>query len=260
MKLNFIVARYKENIGWLKQLPSESKIYLYNKGPEISENNKLDNMVIKNLPNTGRESGTYLYYMMNDHNSIESDYTIFTQGDPFEHSPNFLDLIEENEKWKNIQPLSLRWIEEKNIPPIKILEDEKSDWIDNIAIRQEFFSLKTWAPLGFFDEGAWLIGRRYLEKHMLPDGANIAEHFLEMVGMEKLALEASKHQYGVFSYGAIFAVKTNILEKFINNTSSKTMDRLALLSRADMNYGYIFERLWLHFFGEPFLSFKNTVK
>lgn len=255
MTTTFVIARFKEDIEWLTQLPENSIIYLYNKGNEIDTSKLPKNVKLKNIANYGRESNTYLHYMINDFIPNESDFTIFTQADPFEHSPDFINLVSNTEKWRDIQPLSLLWIAEKNIPPLQILEDARGDWLENYAVRAEHFSLRTWAPLSFFDDGAWGIGKTYRQKHLLPTGTNIAAHFFDMVGLQKLKEQALNAEFGVFSYGAIYGVRSDLVRKFIYETDPRTFDRLNLLSRADPNYGYIYERIWLHFFGEPFLKF-----
>jgi hypothetical protein len=76
-----VVARYNENIDWLKFF--DSKKTIYNKGDEI------DVDCVK-LQNIGRESHTYLHHIISRYNSL-SNVTIFTQGDPFPHCSDFID-------------------------------------------------------------------------------------------------------------------------------------------------------------------------
>lgn len=68
-----VVARYKEDINWLKDI--HHKTYLYNKGE--------DEVGIK-LDNVGREAHTFLYHIVNNYDDLE-DFTIFLQGNPFDH-------------------------------------------------------------------------------------------------------------------------------------------------------------------------------
>ena len=70
MKTEIVVARYKENLDWLKKIKKSKdiKITVYNKGlPDID-------IPFIQLPNTGRESGTYLYHIINN-----LTFTVFTQ-------------------------------------------------------------------------------------------------------------------------------------------------------------------------------------
>lgn len=72
MERNFIVARYKEDISWTKEL---------------------DNVTIvqkdSDLPNKGREPSSYLWYIIQNYSTLEGLYT-FTQGNPFDHARSLL--------------------------------------------------------------------------------------------------------------------------------------------------------------------------
>lgn len=249
--LTFVVARYREDVSWLNDLPRDAKIYLYNKGPELDAGLFSRDVEVIRLPNAGRESGTYMHHMMHNFRADEGEFTVFTQADPFEHAPHLLDLVRVWQRWEDVQPLSLMWLADKKIPPARLLERETADWIDDLAVRREFFSLTTWAPVGFFDEGAWGIGNMYRQKHQLPNGTNIMAHFLDFCGLKAMAAQAEAAEVGSFSYGAIFAVRNSRVQGFLDQARPH-LEKIELLTRADLNYGYIFERCWLHFFGEPF--------
>lgn len=251
--LTFVVARYMEDVSWLNDLPRDAKIYLYNKGPDIEPGVLNRDVNLIRLPNAGRESGTYMHHLMHEFRAEEGEFTVFTQADPFEHAPHILDLVRVWQRWDDVQPLSLMWLADKKIPPARLLERETSDWIDGMAVRREYFSLTTWAPIGFFDEGAWGIGSTYRQKHMLPSGVNIMAHFLDFCGLKELAAQAEPAEVGTFSYGAIFAVRNTRVQRFLD-MARPHLEKIELLTRADLNYGYIFERCWLHFFGEPFVQ------
>ena len=255
----YVVARYKEDIRWINDLPADAQIYLYNKGPEIDPGTITRPVHLTQLKNAGRETGTYLHYLLNDYKPGESEFVVFTQGEPFEHAPDFLELVKVPQQWRDIQPLSLLWLADKKVPPMPVLESERSDWIGSLAVRAEHFSLRTWAPVAFFDEGAWGIGNTYRQKHMLPNGANVAAHFFDFCGFDDIAQRALESDIGVFSYGAIFAVRGTLVAKLLAE-SRQHLVKMELLSRADLNYGYIFERIWLHLFGEPFVKFDAVKK
>jgi hypothetical protein len=252
--LNVVVARYKEDIGWIDRLPVNCKVYLYNKGPDLLPGTLRRNVTLVRAPNVGRESGTYLHHLMERFRAGDGDFTVFTQGGPFEHSPALLDLMQVPHLWRDIQPLSVQWLANKNIPPPLIVERDQRDWIGNLPVRAEHFSLTSWAPLAFFDRGAWGIGATYRDKHYLPDGVNIAQHFFELCRLDDIAERAARADVGVFSYGGIFAVRNHRIADFMARHAGQ-LDRMELLSRADVNYGYIYERCWLHLFGEPFIQF-----
>jgi hypothetical protein len=79
MKVDVVVARYNENIDWLS--PLKHLCHIFNKGDEM----QIDAVKSYNvLENIGRESGTYLQYIINNYPNF-SDYTAFIQGDISDH-------------------------------------------------------------------------------------------------------------------------------------------------------------------------------
>lgn len=86
-KMTMVVARYNENLDWLKELPWN--YIVFNKGE--------DNLPkwIRNgtkLPNIGREAHTYLTYIIDNYDNLP-EYIIFVQGDPFEHTKKLIEKI-----------------------------------------------------------------------------------------------------------------------------------------------------------------------
>ena len=109
MNVELVIARYNEDLSWLNKVKNK-KITIYNKGESIKEKYiKLDNI--------GRESHTYLYHIINNYDNL-SDITIFSQGDPFFHSPKFIDLIKDPLLFEPIQPLTAHYSPSANNPNI----------------------------------------------------------------------------------------------------------------------------------------------
>lgn len=81
-----VIARFNEPMDWLKDVPQDYAISLYSKGDTCAW------WHIKR-PNVGRETETYLYHIITHYNLLSGD-TIFCQGDPFPHDPNFMANIE----------------------------------------------------------------------------------------------------------------------------------------------------------------------
>ena len=94
--MKIIVSRYNENIEWTKSLPN---VVIYNKGPQLPSEYKNEIYI----PNVGREGHTYLTYIYNNYDNLD-DYTIFLQGNPFDHSPNILHTLKKyiNDKEMNL--------------------------------------------------------------------------------------------------------------------------------------------------------------
>lgn len=81
MNYCIVVARYNECIKWTKQF---SNVIIYNKGTLLK-----DDFNVKLLNNVGREGHTYYKYIYDNYDNL-TDYTIFLQGNPFDHSPNII--------------------------------------------------------------------------------------------------------------------------------------------------------------------------
>lgn len=80
MSTSIIVARYNERIEWTKQF---TNVFIYNKGSELHDASYIP------LKNVGREGHTYYKYICDNYENL-ADYTIFLQGNPFDHSPDII--------------------------------------------------------------------------------------------------------------------------------------------------------------------------
>jgi hypothetical protein len=76
-----VVARYTENMEWTKQF---NNVIIYNKGSQLECDY---NQVLLN--NVGKEGHTYYKYICDNYENLE-EYTVFLQGNPFDHSPNII--------------------------------------------------------------------------------------------------------------------------------------------------------------------------
>lgn len=72
MSYLIVVAQYKENLDWLTNFESD-KILVFNK------NEKQTKYTTINLPNLGRESNTYLKYIVDSYDNLP-DIVVFMQG------------------------------------------------------------------------------------------------------------------------------------------------------------------------------------
>ena len=77
--LELVVARYAEDLAWLRRVPKEFAVTVYNKGDTIPE--------AIALPNIGREAHTYLHHLAEHYEDL-ADLTVFVQGHPFDHAPD----------------------------------------------------------------------------------------------------------------------------------------------------------------------------
>lgn len=250
MKIQIVVARYKEPIDWLRQLSGDFSTIVYDKSRKTFH--WPSRYAVRNLENKGREAHTYLHYMLHDYAPGKFDHIVFTQADPFEHSPDFLKLLDRSGRWQDIQPLTWGYKPLAGIPPRKILEQDVSEFIGDCRIRTEPYSLHSWAPIGHVDPGAIDILRIYNEVNGLEPGENICAHFLQKCGLEKLSREASGAHIGRFGYGAIFSVADKVLGDFVGSHRPQ-IEQMMEVSKQDHINAWMFERLWLHLMGVPFI-------
>lgn len=97
--VSLIIARYREDISWANGVPRGIKTIVYDKN---RKNPVVSNLKIERIKNFGRESQTYLHHILNHYDDL-SDWTLFTQGNPFDHSKHFMHLFHEDiDKSKNI--------------------------------------------------------------------------------------------------------------------------------------------------------------
>jgi hypothetical protein len=75
-KLEFVVAKYKEDVGWTDLFINNCTIYSKSPFQEEFKTIKLENI--------GREANTYLYHIVHNYNRL-AEYTMFMQGYPFDH-------------------------------------------------------------------------------------------------------------------------------------------------------------------------------
>ena len=93
--LTIVVARYNEPIEWTSgTVNNMTKCIIYNKGSKLDYRE----CPVIHLPNVGREGHTYLYHIINNYDNL-SEYTMFLQGHPFDHTP-YLESILASDEWK----------------------------------------------------------------------------------------------------------------------------------------------------------------
>ena len=78
-QFELIVARYNEDLAWLKRVPKAFHITIYDKSGGSSAGIPLKNV--------GREAHTYLHHLNERYDSL-ADVTAFVQGHPFDHAPD----------------------------------------------------------------------------------------------------------------------------------------------------------------------------
>lgn len=104
-----IVARYNENINWLSYLTRKPnwEVHVYNDGGKIDETYSKD-MHVKRGDKVPAEASKYIRFIIENYDKLDSfKWLVFIQADPFEHSPDFIGLLENMDLWnKEFQGLT----------------------------------------------------------------------------------------------------------------------------------------------------------
>jgi len=258
MKTELVIARYNEDLSWLKKLPKSIKITIYNKG-----NDDIEYPFIK-LPNVGRESHTYLYHIIENYDKL-ADQTIFCQGDSIFHSPGFLNLIKNRKLFEPVQPLSaFYWPEgEKPYyfynPPKPLLDETKNLWIKGSPVHVEYLDNNFVTKYPYFYSQYHYAKLVKLVKYYY-NIDNVFKFLVERLRLKNVDLD----DLFPICYAGLFAVnKEVILENsidFYNNIMSMLLYDFRYNVRYSNNYtiinpntkpidwGLFLEKLWLVIF------------
>jgi hypothetical protein len=248
MTTEIVIARYNENLDWIKLLPNDIKITIYNKGK-----NDIEYPFIP-LKNIGRESHTYLYHIIMNYNNL-ADTTIFCQGGSIFHSPDFIKLIENRSEFQPLQPLSaFYWPEGESPnyfsnPPLPILEKTKNLWIkEKYKVHVEYMNNDFVTIYPYF----------YHENYFIKMIDNIKKYYnIENVlefNIERLRLKnVDTKKLFPICYAGLFAVTRNVIQEnsidFYNNIMSILIyDTWILDNGKKLDNGLFLEKLWLLIF------------
>ena len=235
MQLVLVIARFQENLDWITKIPANLQIVVVNKGNPVAI--ERDNLTVLDTTNVGREAESYVRYIIQSYQKLP-DRVIFTQGDPFEHSPFFLDLLQDFSAWHDFQPLSLQF--KDYLPPQHIRKEylEKAVdtriWVD----RTNGYTLNT----VFYDDSDFqFFANTYRQVNRLSENTNLVEHFLKSNGFH--VSQNSLNEVN-FCFGAIFSVSGEMIKMHSQDAY------LTLLGKfhRDKSLPYIAERCWMALF------------
>jgi len=238
-----VISRYNEDVSWTKSLYNA---VIYNKGEE----NLQASIPILNIQNVGREGHTFLHHIIENYDILHN-YTVFTQANPFEHSPDFMKLIKESYhlfddyqaltwRWKDNDP-TIDWLTSKNgqgIPPLDSRKMTTFFHINNCKIHYEILdrNFNCVCPVVWEDGGfnTHLIPRTR-QRLSIPDDISLLEYIYERVG-----IETPCPSHFPFNFSASFGVRRENILKHRRQIYKNLME--FLLEHPD--HGYILERLW----------------
>lgn len=88
MSKEIIIAKYNEDVSWINSINNDIKIIIYRKDG-ISEPINNNTFLLENI---GREIHSYIYHIFTNYENL-SNYLIFSQGNPFDHFENIIDMV-----------------------------------------------------------------------------------------------------------------------------------------------------------------------
>jgi hypothetical protein len=97
--IELVIARHEEDLRWVRRVPPSVKVTVYNKGmsrPLTAELESRAGISVIPLPNKGREAHSYLTHLVERYGSL-AFRTVFCQGHPFDHAPDFHALLRDLE-------------------------------------------------------------------------------------------------------------------------------------------------------------------
>lgn len=149
-----IVSRYNENIDWVGSILTDDVI-IYNKGnPDID-------IPYLRLSNVGREQHTFFTYIYDNYDSL-CEYTIFLQGNPFDHCKNVIEEINNiiiNKEHFDFKFLS-DWIIDCNLISCRYHQG-----LPLINVYSELFTFDRNLHFQFGAGGQYIVSRENIHKH-----------------------------------------------------------------------------------------------
>jgi hypothetical protein len=253
--LTLVVARYQEDLAWLLKLPKDITVVVYNKGDSLTSERvieRINHLIL--LPNVGRESDTYLHHVQHYQHGSNDEWTVFCQGDPFPHQPDLIKLLQHRDAWQDVQCLTSGYEGKSETPPmiLRVLHD--AEWIAGIPVRTEMCSAYTLSVLNWEDRPWQEMARKYAALHGVMRGWSLSGHFLEMCGMHQMAEQAWGALLSRYAIAAVFGVRNQQL----STIPKKCIPKMRKLACGHMSHGYMYERLWLHLFGLPFIGSREA--
>lgn len=249
---HLVVARQQESLDWIHALPDHCSLTLYNAGDAVVASAFDHEIDVRAVPAGTPAMVCFLRYLQQGQQAHGHEVIVFTPGDPLAHSPAFIELLAQSDRFADLQVLSAQG-PDAQWPPLAVRHADRRDWIDDAPVRAERFSLGSLAPLAYQHDAALRAGKVYRRKHRLAEGVPVLPHFLELAGLPALAQEARQADLGVYAHGGMVAVRRARLQQQ-RAALRLQLDRLSVLLHADHNYPEVLERAWLHLLGLPFIG------
>ena len=220
MSYKIVVARYNENIEWLK--PDMNNVIIYNKGQKLN----MENEIL--LKNVGRESETYLNYIISNYNNLP-DVTVFTQGRIDDHKHAWNDFYPEKESGPLAYLMAIKnWTFEngKSLPQPPLYE--------SVNFKKKHVWGKEWNK-NYNNSGHWYLENAYLNNKPI----TFEEWFTKNIN--------ETYPNPMYAYWAgIFAINKEIILRKPVEYYKKLITQV--VHHSNPAEGHFFERSWYYIF------------
>lgn len=268
-EIDMVVARYDEDISWVKDIHRQRKalnrygiqlkpynVLLYNKGQDnIPKEDKagFHESFVHNVP-AGREGHTFLRHIIERYDTL-AEWTVFLQGEPFQHAPSWMP--------ENLIKFGQDFSQEKELQCLSCQYNATVPYKDACASGPRVYGIKSTDlqvayPKPFFGKGVQKFVGKVAEDVGVPPEA-LSRHFMQIMDIP------FKDKVMDFCFGATMVVHKNRIHRlpkekwqrlwrwFMNDTATGDAPELNCESgcRAHPYRGYIIERMWFELFGSP---------
>ena len=244
MKNTLVISRFQENINWVNLIINKfiiNNIIIYNKGKKNLPNFNSDKIKIINVPNIGREGGTYLDFIIENYDNLPKEIW-FTQGNPFIHSPNFLNFFNFNIKMlfsNNFQNLTCRY--NGSYPPSNNLLNSYNFKNNRVA---DYFMSKITLDLVGHCSGTV---EKYINKCKTIGFNTLPDYGIYDYLCDRLKIEKPKNIMNQTIASCFFVTDKNIL-RHSKNVYIELRKFLYQSNNQGGLEGYLIERFWNYLF------------
>lgn len=242
MKGELVVSVYEEDVAWIDSALGTGRVervFLYNKGDrKLSFGDP--RVVVINVPNIGREGETYLRHIIENWDSLP-ERMWFCQGDPFEHSPDFVHLLGALESYgrEPFWSMSHRYREAVSVPPNHMVEVNDAFHVGELRCSPYFVrDMQLTGHCSFADNGISMMSNRFRGKYIF---RNPFDYLSRRLGI------APPGPITEFAYAACFYVLGGCVRRHPRWVYEEAMRFLLETDDQGGFQGYIMERFWGYF-------------
>ena len=241
-----VICRYKENkLTWFYKINKD--IIIYNKGDDnISY---IKNQRIINIDNIGCEEYVYLKFIIDYYDRLP-DTIYFSQANPFDHSPDFINLVNlDTSKLQQTQPLSLYY--NKFIPGNKYIDIAKCLHIEGNRIFVGFYNGRMQRYFLPLDKFLYSYGQKGVYD-LIYNLYNKTNKDIRKCIFDDLRIKPrnfNNKEMSPICHGAIFAVSKEIIRQYPIEYYKYLLQRSIDISKNDGKlFAIVMEFAWLELF------------